>query len=52
MMHVVQAGEDHDLDVGCWCQPTWDETVWVHHSRDGREMKLEALGPMTISISH
>lgn len=22
---------------GCWCHPTYDEGVWVHHSIDRRE---------------
>lgn len=28
---------DHLLDVMCWCVPTYDEGVWVHHSMDRRE---------------
>jgi hypothetical protein len=33
---------DHDLgDERCWCHPTYDEGVLVHHSMDRRE-ELEA----------
>ena len=29
---------EHDPDnAGCWCQPTYDDGVLVHHSMDRRE---------------
>lgn len=29
---------EHDPDsVECWCSPTWDGDILVHHSMDGRE---------------
>lgn len=32
---------EHHANGSCWCKPTKDdegkETVWVHHSMDGRE---------------
>jgi hypothetical protein len=27
----------HDLNADCWCQPTDDDGVMVHHSMDRRE---------------
>jgi hypothetical protein len=27
----------HDFDSECWCKPTDDEGIWVHHSMDRRE---------------
>lgn len=27
----------HDESPTCWCSPTDDEGVWVHHSLDRRE---------------
>jgi len=37
--HVIPVADDiaHDDNEGCWCIPTYDAGVWVHHSRDGRE---------------
>ena len=44
-MHVVPDGEEHQLTAECWCKPWFDTEaniessgVWVHRSRDGREM--------------
>ena len=44
-MHVVPDGEEHLLTPDCWCKPWFDTEaniessgVWVHRSRDGREM--------------
>jgi hypothetical protein len=37
-VHVVPHGEDHELVAECWCDPDLDGEVWVHHSRDGREL--------------
>lgn len=28
---------DGTLSLRCWCAPTYDEGVIVHHSADGRE---------------
>jgi hypothetical protein len=29
---------EHDPDnAACWCQPTYDDGVLMHHSMDGRE---------------
>lgn len=29
---------EHDPDnQGCWCRPTYDEGMLIHHSADGRE---------------
>lgn len=38
--HVVPDDDlrPHSLDTGgCWCRPTEDDGVVVHHSLDGRE---------------
>lgn len=42
-MHVVPLNDlrDHEAEETCWCRPTEDEGVWVHHSLDGRERTLE-----------
>lgn len=29
---------DHVKDRICWCHPTEDEGLWVHHSLDQREI--------------
>jgi hypothetical protein len=38
-MQVVplQDLRDHIFDPTCWCNPTLDDGVWVHHSMDLRE---------------
>lgn len=38
-VHVVPLNDlrEHDLNGSCWCKPTHDEGVWVHHAMDGRE---------------
>jgi hypothetical protein len=28
---------EHEVNGSCWCKPTLDEGVWLHHSMDGRE---------------
>jgi hypothetical protein len=28
----------HWRSVDCWCRPTYDGGVWVHHSLDRREL--------------
>lgn len=33
----LQDLRDHVFDQGCWCKPTLDGNVWVHHSMDLRE---------------
>ena len=37
--HVVPLNDlrEHDLNGSCWCKPTLDDGVWLHHSMDGRE---------------
>ena len=37
--HVVPVNDlrDHAVAEDCWCEPTEDEGVWVHHSLDHRE---------------
>lgn len=37
--HVVPAVDikPHSIDEACWCKPTDDEGVIVHHSMDRRE---------------
>lgn len=37
--HVRPLGDlrPHDESHQCWCKPTDDEGVWVHHSLDRRE---------------
>jgi hypothetical protein len=37
--HVYPLGDlrDHTLTMECWCHPTDDEGVMVHHSMDRRE---------------
>ena len=39
LVHVVPVGDlrEHFLTVACWCQPTEDRGVVVHHSLDRRE---------------
>jgi len=27
----------HEEVPSCWCRPTYDEGIFVHHSLDGRE---------------
>ena len=36
---------EHEEGVGCWCRPTVDEGVIVHHSMDGREQDEEGRKP-------
>ena len=33
-MHAIPANEDHDHARSCWCRPTLDDGVLVHHSCD------------------
>lgn len=28
---------EHSSNEHCWCNPTYDDGVWVHHSADRRE---------------
>lgn len=37
--HVVPLNDlrEHESNGSCWCKPTLDEGVWMHHSMDGRE---------------
>lgn len=28
---------EHEANGSCWCKPTLDDGVWLHHSMDGRE---------------
>jgi hypothetical protein len=37
--HVVPLHDlrEHEVNGSCWCKPTLDEGVWLHHSMDGRE---------------
>lgn len=37
--HVVPLNDlrEHVTNGSCWCRPTLDEGVWLHHSMDGRE---------------
>lgn len=38
--HVMPRGDDlgpHWAHRECWCRPTEDDGVLVHHSHDGRE---------------
>ena len=37
--HIVPLNDlrDHDTNGSCWCKPTLDDGVWLHHSMDGRE---------------
>ena len=37
--HVVPLNDlrEHEANGSCWCKPTLDEGVWLHHSMDGRE---------------
>jgi len=38
-LHVLPLDDlrPHIEDEGCWCNPTEDDDVWVHHSLDRRE---------------
>ena len=42
-IHVVPLGDlqEHDSEPTCWCNPTEDEGVWLHHSMDRREHTIE-----------
>ena len=42
-IHVMPEGENHIFGLDCWCDPDWDDWVWIHHSRDGREANEVAL---------
>lgn len=33
----IDDSRDHDDGIGCWCGPTLQTGVIVHHSLDGRE---------------
>lgn len=37
--HVVPVDDlrPHDANASCWCRPTKDDGVWIHHSIDRRE---------------
>jgi hypothetical protein len=35
--HVLHDLREHEVNGSCWCKPTLDEGVWLHHSMDGRE---------------
>lgn len=37
--HIVPLNDlrDHQTNGSCWCKPTLDDGVWLHHSMDGRE---------------
>ncbi len=37
--HIVPTDDTmgHWASTGCWCKPTKDEGVWVHHAIDGDE---------------
>ncbi len=39
--HVVPKKDDqaHTINDVCWCDPTSDDGVMVHHSADGREKR-------------
>lgn len=39
VMHIVPLGdiEPHLCWLDCWCRPTDDEGIIVHHSQDRRE---------------
>ena len=38
--HVMPVDDlfEHTESVECWCKPTNDDGVIIHHSRDGREL--------------
>lgn len=38
--HVIPVDDvwTHKADSDCWCHPTLDNGVFVHHSCDGREL--------------
>lgn len=38
--HVMPIADlrDHTEVPSCWCHPTDDDGVWVHHSMDRREV--------------
>ena len=31
---------EHEANGSCWCKPTLDEGVWLHHSMDGRQLDV------------
>ena len=38
-IHVMPVDDlrEHVDSRDCWCRPTYDDGVWVHHSMDLRE---------------
>lgn len=46
-IHVVPVDDlrEHDTTASCWCRPTYDDGVWVHHSMDRREEYEEGRQP-------
>lgn len=36
-VHPISDLRAHLTAVNCWCNPTLDDTIWVHHSADRRE---------------
>ena len=40
--HVVPTNDlrEHEANGSCWCKPTLDEGVWLHHSMDGRQLDV------------
>lgn len=41
----------HDIEGECWCKPTYDEGVVVHHSMDRREEFEKAAGKIARVMS-
>jgi 3'-phosphoadenosine 5'-phosphosulfate sulfotransferase (PAPS reductase)/FAD synthetase len=39
LVHVYPVGDyrEHDLTEGCWCCPSIDDGVAIHHAMDERE---------------
>ena len=35
----------HEFNAECWCRPTDDDGVWVHHAMDRREEYEEGRKP-------
>lgn len=40
-IHVIPTDEEHSHTALCWCKPTLDGNIFVHHSADRREYTTE-----------
>ena len=38
-LHIMPIGDlrDHSDDKKCWCNPVYDDGLYIHNAMDGRE---------------